>query len=243
MRISCGTTWAHSLPFRKTAEMVRAAGYGAVDLVAPLPGADALLDAMATCGLTPSSLTIQPVVQDSKNRFTERIKEAADLAHALKLVSLSTVTPARQQLTVAQLASWLERIIVDLGDIALELINRTDSRLEQLEDFRELFVHLPDSRLSVAVDTLEFHRASVDSRGAVDELTGRVTRLVVRDAIGDQQVPLGQGEINILSVLAHADRAGGLVGLSVDPLVSSRRNAVSDLKAERERLVSLLAGT
>lgn len=222
--------------------MIRTAGYEAVDLTAPLPCADELLDVMAKCGLTPSSLTLQPEVQDSTRRFAEGIDEAVRLAHALKLVSVSTVTPARRQQTVAQLASWLERILVDVGDIALELINLTDSRLEQLEDFRELFFQLPDSRLSVAVDTLEFHRASVDPRGAVDELMDRMTRLVVRDAIGDQQVPLGQGEINIPSVLAHADRAGGLAGLSVDPLVSFRRNAVSDLKAERERLVSLLAG-
>lgn len=222
--------------------MVRTAGYEAVDLIVPLPGADELLDVMATCGLTPSSLTIQPAVQDSEHRFAERLAEAVGLARALKLVSVSMVTPGRRQLTVAQLASWLKRILVDLGDIALELINRTDSRLEQLEDFRELFVRFPDSRLRVAVDTLEFHRASVDPRGAVDELMDRMTRLVVRDMIGDQQVPLGHGEINIPSVLVHAGRAGGSPGLSVDPLVSSRRSAVSDLKAERERLAIMLAG-
>jgi sugar phosphate isomerase/epimerase len=136
----------------------------------------------------------------------------------------------------------MELLLAEVDDLDVELTNSCTSRMEQLEDFRELFIHLPDPRLGVAIDTLEFHRASVDPRGAVDELEDRITRLILRDAVGNRQVPLGEGEVNINSVLAHAARIGGIRHLCVEPLVLSWHTAVEELAAERQRLEAMLAG-
>jgi sugar phosphate isomerase/epimerase len=122
----------------------------------------------------------------------------------------------------------------------IELANRAGTRLEQLEDCRELLVLLSGRRWSIAVDAIEFHRASVNPRDALRELRDRMSRLIVGDLVGNRRVPFGEGEVNIPAVIEHAKRIGYDGPLVLDPGVSNPADAAADLRREHDRLRTLV---
>ncbi len=163
------------------------------------------------------------------------IREGLRKAKAGGLHALTLGVGPRQQESMQYLVQTLELVLADMpNDISIELANRSGTRLEQLEDFRELFVLIQHPRLAVAVDAVEFHRASVNPTAAIREQADRMTRLIVGDLIGGQRVPLGDGEVNIPAVIEHARRVGYNGWIVLDPYVADVNAADEDLAREHE---------
>jgi len=239
MRISCGTTWAKRWPLEQAVDLVVRAGYSAIDLTFTGEAEmDAALAVMRQNALAINSVTVEWPGHESSDSLLFR---ALNWSRKAGVSAWTVVTGERRQGSIQELASRLQCVLAACAGMNCAVINRLGRRIEQLEDLRELFVRVADPRLRVVIDTLEFHRASVDPRAAVDELADRADRLILADAIGCRQVPLGEGEMNVASILAHARDRGGINSLSLVPQVTSASNAVEELAAERHRLEALCA--
>jgi sugar phosphate isomerase/epimerase len=236
MRISCNTRWCIDIPADLALAAIWAAGFEFVDIVsADDPSAAAMLDAIGPGMPQPGGLYWFDA--SSPGRIREGIHEAK--ARGVKVLTLGA-WPRRQE-DMRYFAQTLELTLADMpDDVSIELVNRSGTRLEQLGDFRELFVFVGHPRLSVAVDAVEFHRASVNPTGAILELGDRMTRLVVGDMIGSRRVPLGEGEINIPAVIERARRIGYNGWIAVAPCVSNPNAPHEDLVREHEWLRRML---
>lgn len=239
MRISCSTAWAEDVPLTDAVEAVARAGFDAIDLVVSAQTSpDALNTSIARHSLQIGGL----VVTDTLDAAV--VGNAAHLARELGLSGFGAWTGGRREQSLEQLAGKMHGILRELDDCDLELINRNGSRLEQLGDFRELLIRVPDTRLLIAIDTLEFHRASVNPRVAFDELADRCHRMLLRDGIADRQVPLGQGELNVRWLADQLHRRDDVIDwVVVNPVVSSIETAVDELATERKRLKKLLVAS
>lgn len=239
MRISCSTKWASNMPLPEAVAAVGRAGFDAVDLVVPARSSAEDLER----SLAENSLQLAGVVS-GEALASETARETAALVRDLGMSSFIAWAGHRREQSIAQFAEQLGEILEGLNGYDIELVNRAGSRLEQLGDFRELFIRVPDPRLRVVIDTLEFHRASVNPRIALDELGDRCRRLVLADGVADRQVLLGQGEVNVRWLIDQLyRRAGAIEWLVVNPAVSSANSAIGELVAERRRLQTLLVGS
>lgn len=237
MRISCRTDWAGPESRIDAVRCIGQAGYEGVDFAPAPPGLDAktLLAVLADAGLVPAAVNVVLPADDRPEPMAD-VCAAAELAKGLGLASFVLDAGDRRLQSVEACAARIMSVLVRFSGLDLELVNRCGGRLEQPEDFRELFIHAPDSRLRVAVDTLEFHRASVDPCRAIDELADRIGRVILGDAVGRAHVPLGEGEVNIASVISRVRRSARPRWVSVRPAVSSRERALEELAAERRRV-------
>ncbi len=210
----------------------RQVGFDTVDVEIPLEPAYEEVDAaLDDAGLAPAALTFN--LPDIPWDLAV-LRPWAHYASGWGLRSLGVRVGNRRRQSAEAVAGEVRRFL-EASRSGLELRNRCGSRLEQLGDFHELFVRVAAERLTVVIDALEFHRASVDPRQAVTGLADCVTGMVLADAVGDRRVPLGEGEVNVASLLGRAKRVRGIRRLILT-------GSAGELAAERERLEVLLAG-
>jgi sugar phosphate isomerase/epimerase len=234
MRISCSTRWGEC---EQTFSLIRDAGFTAVDLVVlSVPAAiGEIVNTLKRFGLTPSGLTVD---NGSPQAWPAAIRAAAILG----MESVTLTGGGRKQQRIDVLAETLRPVLAaaNKAGIAVELVNRRGSCLEQPSDFHELHVRLGALQTGVVIDAVEYHRSSVNPVDAIAQLGDRMSRLVVGDAIADRRAPLGEGEINIASVIERSRRVGHPGWLVLDPCVRGMDTASVDLAAERERLEAIL---
>jgi sugar phosphate isomerase/epimerase len=238
MQISCQISWTDVSSLRDGLAAARQAGFNAADVEIPCePAFEAVSNALDDNGVEPTGLMLdlREIPWD-----LAILRSWAHYASGWGLRSLGARVGDRRGQSAEAVAGEVRRFLEASGS-GLELRNRCGSRLEQLGDFQELFVRTPAERVTVVIDTLECHRASVDPRAALTQLADCATGLVLVDAVGDRQVPLGEGEVNIQSLLAHVKRVPGIRRLLLSPAASST-SAAEELSAERRRLQAMLAG-
>jgi sugar phosphate isomerase/epimerase len=233
MQISCSTRWAEGIAPGLALTAMRFAGFEAIDIVV----SDAQA-ARAWVDVLKSTDSPKPVGLCLANAETpEQIREGVSLARELSLRTLALCAGPRRELSMQYFVQALELVLADLPlGVGIELVNRTGTRLEQLEDYRELLVLLGRRRWSIAIDAVEFHRASVNPCDALREMGDRMGRLIVGDLLGDRRVPLGEGEVNVAALVEHARRIGYDGSVVLDPLVNDPVSADTDLRLEYRRL-------
>lgn len=239
MNIACSTRWCAGVPSERTFADIRAAGFGFVELVPPNVPDESFYatsnNVLQRVGLRPSGLHWTGT--DSPASIRDGFQKCRD--HGL--AELTVLAGPRREESMQYFVQTLELALAGMSaDMSLRLVNRNGTRLEQLEDFRELFLLVQHPRLSVAVDVAEFHRACVNPAGAILELSDRMARLIVGDLIGDARVALNEGEVNIRAVIEQARRVGYNRGIVLDPFVADPNAPQGDLAGEYERLQSLL---
>jgi len=242
MRISCSTRWCVDIPAQAALAAIGEAGFEYVDVVsADMPVGQAMLDAIAP-GLPVSGLPRPCGLHWYDTSSPGRIRDGLNLAKAGGINVLTLAAGPRRQEAMQYFVQTLKLALASMSnDMSIELVNRCDSRLEQLEDFRQFFEMVEHPRVSVAIDAVEFHRASVNPAGAILELGDRMSRLVLGDMIGDMRVPLGEGEINIPAVIEHARRIGYNGWFVVDPHAPDINMPGVVLAREHEWLRKVLA--
>lgn len=246
LRISCATSWACALTeardsgvFERAWEVIEAAGFAGVDVsVGGGTDPEGLAHSLTLSRLPCTGLSVELTGEPAADR--DRLLTWSSIARSAGLSGLAIRLGGGRRRSIEQWASFLAGWLRETAPPDLELLNGCGSRLEHPADFRELFVRLGDPRLAVAVDTLEFHRASIDPRAAVGELADRLRSLSLADAIGDRHVPLGAGEVNVRSVVERAARVPGLRRIVCNPPVTSWSAAPRELLDERRRLGALL---
>ncbi|RKU11039.1 hypothetical protein C6502_09515 [Candidatus Poribacteria bacterium] len=91
-------------------------------------------------------------------------------------------------------------------------------------DYDEIFAHITTKQIGITIDTGHFHVAGVDWRALIHKYPDRIYNIHVKDHIGHQSVPIGEGEIDMPSLI-HELRAINYCGpLAVELEVEDPEN-------------------
>ena len=238
MEIICSMSCLPGRPSGEILDDISAAGFTALDLSirgdvpAELPG---LLE---TSGLEIGSLDAGPL----EAARLENLAPVLRWARGLGLIWVRMEAGPREQ-------SWQEAsalltqagALADECGVTIELVNRSGTRLEQLEDYHRLQQELPDGVFSLALDAGEFHKASVNPKLALVELGEQVSAVLLADYQADQPVPLGTGQVNVRSVVIQAERFN-VERMIISAPVPEGSDAAAWLSAARHYLESISPG-
>jgi sugar phosphate isomerase/epimerase len=222
MRISCSTSCLPTHTLADALREIRAAGYAAVEVSAIGieeafgQGEDAsrrLRDLLARDAVTLSSMTGAILAAESSNEMPANVQALCRhlrLARRLGLVSVNVGAGDRKRQDFDVLIAGLREAASYAGRLGMQinLANRRDSRIEQLQDLRYVLANLPAETARILVDCGEFHSAAVNPCHAFREFAGQVGIVRVADRIGKRSVPLGQGEMNVPAIIEMAHRCG-----------------------------------
>ena len=79
--------------------------------------------------------------------------------------------------------------------VALE--PHTGSQFQNEADYDEIFAHITTEQIGITIDTGHFHEAAVDWKGLIRKYPDRIYNVHVKDHVGHQSVPIGEGEIDM----------------------------------------------
>jgi len=216
MRISCSTTGLMDMPLAEALPLIRQAGCEAVELSwshvqADFPSAPRCVSLMQQLldesGLVLSGLRLTDLrVEDPRDwaPIVTQIREQLAFAGLLGCASVNVYAGDRKTQSIAQLASGLEQVLIAAGELGLtlHLANRLGSRIEQLEDLRQVFADVAHPALGVLVDVGQFLAAAVNPRDVLAEFQYHIGCVHLSDRIGKRPVPIGRGKVNLPGVLA-----------------------------------------
>ena len=83
--------------------------------------------------------------------------------------------------------------------------NHYGTPLSSLEDVKEVFEGIADSRMRTLLEVGQFHSAGVDWREAADYLGESIALVHIKDQIGTQSVPFGRGDIDLPGLFYYLD--------------------------------------
>jgi len=121
------------------------------------------------------------------------------------------------------------------------LQNHAGTAVSTLEDVREVLDGIADDRLKALLEVGHFHSVGIGWKWAYEQLKGRIALVHIKDQIGRQSVPFGNGEIDLPGLFArlHADHYQGK--LVVEMEVADRENTPRYL-ADALRYLKLFFG-
>ncbi len=142
--------------------------------------------------------------------------EQIGAASRIGLPSLSFSTGRRDTLSMDAVVRAVRRLlpVAEASGVRVWAANRSGSRLEQIEDLRRFVAMLRHPALRLRIDTGEFHAAAVNPRDVLAEFGDVTGAVVLSDWRGRDEVPIGQGRVNLSGIVAdllRADYDGWLV--------------------------------
>lgn len=109
------------------------------------------------------------------------------------------------------------------------LQNHINTAIETLADFREVIEGIDDSRMKTLLEVGQFHSVGVSWKEGYDLLGDSIALIHIKDQIGKQSVPFGQGEIDLIGLFRQM-KSGGYSGKYVVELeVVDRENTLEYL--------------
>jgi sugar phosphate isomerase/epimerase len=114
----------------------------------------------------------------------------------------------------------LAKRIPEYPEVRLALEPHYNSRLMTLEDFRYVFKHINNSQIGITVDTGHFYTAGVDISAFIHEFGKKVFNVHLKDHVGQQSVPIGEGEIDLKGIVKALDEIGyeGALAIEIEPV-------------------------
>lgn len=102
----------------------------------------------------------------------------------------------------------LDKLVTAISDLPVQvaLEPHVGSQLQTEPDYDEIFAHITTEQIGITIDTGHFHEAGVDWKGLIRKYPDRIYNVHVKDHIGSQSVPIGEGEIDMPGLL-HELRA------------------------------------
>jgi sugar phosphate isomerase/epimerase len=139
----------------------------------------------------------------------------------------------------------LAKRIPEYPEVRLALEPHFNSRLMTLEDFRYVFKHVNSPQVGITVDTGHFYKAGVDMPALIREFGKKIFNIHLKDHIGMQSVPIGEGEIDLKGIIKTLDEIGyeGALAIeieSVDP--ENKPSQIRDSYVYMRRLVKEVTG-
>jgi len=113
--------------------------------------------------------------------------------------------------TIAGLQALLPLIAEMPIRVALE--PHFGSTVQFAEDYDAILGAIDDPKLGITVDVGHFHAAGVDWEGLIRRYPKRIYNVHLKDQVGRQSVPIGEGEIDLcrlIRVLDELDYSGAL---------------------------------
>ena len=99
----------------------------------------------------------------------------------------------------------LTRLIADMP-LTVALEPHVGSQFQNEADYEEIFAHIATKQVGITIDTGHLHAAGVDWKALIRRYPDRIYNVHVKDQVGTQSVPIGQGEIDIPGLI-HELRA------------------------------------
>lgn len=94
----------------------------------------------------------------------------------------------------------LARSITDLP-IKVALEPHVGSQFQTEVDYEEIFAHISTKQIGITIDTGHFHVAGVDWKALIRKYPDRIYNVHVKDHVGPQSVPIGEGEIDMTGLI------------------------------------------
>lgn len=196
---------------------------------------------------------LTPVVVYGPGYGGKTMEEAEQSARAItKYVKAAHQLGCRVEVSSdgPRLEGGLERIIrtlellepeIEKWDMKLGLEPHLNNRLERIEDYDTIFAVVKNPRIGVCIDTGHFHSAGVDVPRLIDKYPDRIFHVHIKDHLGTESVPFGQGETDNLGCLRALKRIGYQGFLSVELEVRDKAETPAYVRRAREYLEGLIA--
>ena len=107
-------------------------------------------------------------------------------------------------------ADGLKHTLVGLDKLALAITDlpikvalepHVGSQFQNEADYDEIFAHITTKQIGITIDTGHFHEAGVDWKALIRKYPDRIYNVHVKDHVGSQSVPIGEGEIDMPGLL------------------------------------------
>ena len=97
----------------------------------------------------------------------------------------------------------LGRLAESISDLPIKvaLEPHAGSQFHNEADFEEIFAHITTKQIGITIDTGHFHVAGVDWKAVIRKYPDRIYNVHVKDHVGLQSVPIGEGEVDMPGLL------------------------------------------
>ena len=112
--------------------------------------------------------------------------------------------------------------------------NHYGTALSTLDDVKQVCEGIDDDRMRTLLEVGHFHSAGVDWRDAVNYLGDSIALVHIKDQIGPQSVPFGQGEIDLYALFQYMDDRGYDGRYVIEMEVRDKMNTLKYLANARE---------
>jgi sugar phosphate isomerase/epimerase len=110
------------------------------------------------------------------------------------------------------------------------LQNHAGSPISTLEDYREVIDGIGDPRMRSLLEVGHFHSAGVSWREGYELLGDSIALVHIKDQVGAQSVPFGEGEIDLLGLFQHMRSVGYTGDYVVEMEVEDLENTLQYLE-------------
>ena len=102
----------------------------------------------------------------------------------------------------------LDKLVKAISDMPVKvaLEPHLGSQFQNEADYDEIFAHINTKQIGITIDTGHFHVADVDWKALIRKYPDRIYNVHVKDHIGAQSVPVGNGEVDMPGLI-HELRA------------------------------------
>ena len=102
----------------------------------------------------------------------------------------------------------LDKLTQSIADLPVKvaLEPHTGSQFQDETDYDEIFQHITTEQIGITIDTGHFHVAGVNWKALIRKYPDRIYNVHVKDHIGSQSVPIGEGEVDMPGLI-HELRA------------------------------------
>lgn len=215
MILSCTTCALRNPPLDEILETFRhapVAGYSYWGLAGPITWTPGLIRWLDTEGLQRRAAEVglkgltevyaSAIATDSVEAAERSVEDlllnveaSVKLKCPLVVFSGGKRTPGGLENTLAGLRKLL-RLIADMP-VKVALEPHVGSQFQNETDYEEIFGNITTEQLGITIDTGHFHEAGVDWKALIRKYPDRIYNVHVKDHVGSQSVPIGQGEIDM----------------------------------------------
>lgn len=136
----------------------------------------------------------------------------------------------------------MERLLPEAGQRGLRIALEPHYAywLQDMEDYDYVLSRLDHPNLGICPDTGHFHSAGVDTVDVIAQWPARVFHVHMKDQIGKEGTPFGQGEIDQRATVAKLKEIGYDAFLSVELELEDKSRLLDHVRGAREVLEGLL---
>jgi len=175
----------------------------AVDITRPVEEYRGLLE---TYGMKASAFQLPPIEEEDEGATLDRAVRGAEFAVGLG-APVVLYRAASREVYIRNAKAFLDGIAH--LPVTPVLQNHHGTPISTLEDVMEVTEGIADPRMKHLLEVGHFHSSGVSWRQGYDYLgVERIAHVHIKDQIGKQSVPYGEGEVDLKGLFACLENAG-----------------------------------